>query len=263
MHLLRILLSGNIVGNEIHGSRTVECHTGNDVIKVRWAETLHKVYHAGRFQLENPCAIPLGKHGIDFAIVIIQMIKIYFYSVILLYKANGILDHGKSTKSQKIHFQKSQLFDGCHRKLGGDGTVLRLCQGYVVGNGASGYHHPCRMHGAVAGKSLKTQAEVDHVFGLFFRVIQILQIFTDRERLLQGHIELCRNELCKLITLCIRDIQNSSDITNNPSCRKGSEGNNLTYLLFSIFSSDVINDFLSSFILKVHVDIRHADSLRI
>ena len=119
------------------------------------------------------------------------------------------------------------------------------------------------MHGAVAGKPFQTKAEINHVFGLFFRVIQIFQIFTDRERLLQGHIELCGNELCKLITLCIGNIQNSSDITNNPSCRKGSEGDNLTNLLFSVFFSDVINDFLSSFILKVHVDIRHADSLRI
>ena len=102
-YLLRIFLSCYIVRNKVHGTRTIECHSGNNVIQIRRLQTFHKIHHTGRFQLENACTVASGKHRINLFVLIIQFIHIQMSAVIPFDKANGILYHRKGSQSQKVH----------------------------------------------------------------------------------------------------------------------------------------------------------------
>ena len=65
------------------------------------------------------------------------------------------------------------------------------------------------------------------------------------------------------ICLGIRHIKYPGHITYYSLCLQCSKGYNLCHMVFSIFSSYIINNFLSSFNTKVHVNIRHGNSFRI
>ena len=102
-YLLRIFLSCYIVRNKVHGTRTIECHSGNNVIQIRRLQTFHKIHHTSRFQLENACTVSSGKHRINLFVLIIQFIQIQMNAVIPFDKTNGILYHRKGSQSQEIH----------------------------------------------------------------------------------------------------------------------------------------------------------------
>ena len=91
------------------------------------------------------------------------MINVNVRALALLCQAHRVLDHRKSAKAQKIHFQKAQLLNGSHGELGGDGAIRRPGQGHKLIDGAAADHYPRRVDGGMPGQSLQTPCHVDEV----------------------------------------------------------------------------------------------------
>ena len=61
----------------------------------------------------------------------------------------------------------------------------------------------------------------------------------------------------------VRQIHNTSHVTNDASGSHRTKSNNLYYAVFSILLYYIINNFLTSFKTEIHINIRHGYTFRI
>ena len=174
-----------------------------------------------------------------------------------------ILNHGQRAKPQKIHFQKSQFFQRCHRKLCRDRSIRSARQRHIfVYILLADYDSGC-VHGRMTRKSLKTFGHINQMMNLFVLCVHSCKLRIHLECLINRNIQFIRNHLGNRIDLRIRQIHHTSHITDDASCRQRTERYNLHHAVFSVFSHYIINDFLPSFKAKVNINIRHGYTLRI
>ena len=199
----------------------------------------------------------------DFFIIIIDMLHIQLHTGILFYQMYRILDNSQCTKSQKVHFQKSQFFQSCHCKLGNDRTIRCSGKRYIFRNILLADHNTCCMHGRMPRQSLQTFRCIDQFMDFFILFIYLLKFRIHLQSFVDCDIQFLRDHLGDRIHLCIRQIHHTSDITDNASRCQRTKRNDLNDTVIAIFSSDVINNLLPSFKTKVNVNIRHGYSFRI
>ena len=96
--------------------------------------------------------------------------------MVLLDHGHGILEHGQGPETQEIHFQKSQLLQCGHCKLGGDGAVGASGQGHVFVNVRPADDHSGRMHGRMPGKPLQPSGHVDELMDLLVGIVKGLEL---------------------------------------------------------------------------------------
>ena len=118
-----ILLSFNISRYEIHRSRTIERNSRNNILQTGWLQFFHKPFHAAAFQLENALGFRRGNHFINLRVSGINVINIQRRFTAAVDELHRILNNRQCPQSEEVHFQKSQFFQRCHGKLGGD-TVI-------------------------------------------------------------------------------------------------------------------------------------------
>ena len=151
-----VVLAFQVPWYEIHGTWTVQGDSCNDILQVLRLKLLHEAFHPGAFQLEHAFC-PSGPNGLqDLPVVKINLVYINAYAIILLSQSHRILDDGKGTQAQEIHFQKSQFLYGGHSELGGNRTVACPGKGYELINGAAADHHACGMHGCMPRQAFQT-----------------------------------------------------------------------------------------------------------
>ncbi len=258
-----MLLSLNVFRDEVHGPRTIQGYAGNDVLQISRLQPLHEAAHARRLELEHTGTVAGGKHVINPAVVQGHAVKIDFHSMILLRIPDSILNHRQSTQSQEIHFQQSQLFNGGHGELGGDGPVGAPGQRHVVHHRCTGNHHAGGMHGGMSGQTLQTLRHGEDLLGLLILLGELPKLCTHLQCLVQRHAEIIGNELGDHIALGIGDIQYAAHIPYHTLGRQGTEGDDLGHLILAVLLRDIVNDLLTALVLEVHVDIRHGNSLRV
>ena len=176
---------------------------------------------------------------------------------------HSILDNRQGTETQEIHFQKSQLFQCCHGKLRDNGTILCSGKGYVFRYILLADHNTCRMHGGMPRKPLQTFCQIDQTMDIVLFLVSLAKLRIHSQCLVNGDIQLLWNHLGDGVHLGIRHIQNTAYITNDTAGCQCTEGNDLNHAVITIFSSYIINNLLSPFEAKIHIDIRHGYSLRI
>ena len=84
-----------------------------------------------------------------------------------------VLNDGQIPQSQKVHFQKTQLFNGGHGILGDDGIVI-AGKGYIGADRLRGDHHTGCMGGGVSGHTLQAHGRVDQLANAFVCVVHLL-----------------------------------------------------------------------------------------
>ena len=113
------------------------------------------------------------------------------------------------------------------------------------------------------GKSFKTLRRIDQIMNLFLILIDFFEFRVHLQRFVNRDIQLLRNHFCNGIHLCIWKIHNTTDITDNTTGRQCTKCNDLYDTVIPVFTSYIIDNFLSSFKTEVNVDIRHGYSFRI
>ena len=94
---LRVILTLDILGNEVHGARAVQGDTGDDVLHALWFQLLHESLHAAAFQLEHAIGPAGSKRSVDCRIVIIDFIDVNSLSGSLGRHTDRVLDHRQGT----------------------------------------------------------------------------------------------------------------------------------------------------------------------
>ncbi len=262
-HRIMIIFPLNILGNKFHGPRPVQRDPGYNILQIPGTKLLHKALHPPAFQLENAVCPAGADGGQHLGIIVVNMIYINMLSLDRRYKFHGVMDHRQRPQSQEIHFQKTQLFQGRHGKLGGYGTVAASGKRHKFIGGLRTDHHSRRMHGGVSGKPLQPFAHVNEPVHLFILPVQLAKLRIFFQRQINGNIQLSRYHLGNGIHKSIGKIHHTSHVTDHTLCRQRTERNNLHHLVRAVFAAHIINDLLPAVKAEVNVDIRHGHPLRI
>ena len=168
---IRSVFSPDILGDEIHGTRTVKRNSRDHIFQALRFQFLHEVFHSRAFKLKYTIRTT-GAEGIqNLFIIIIDFLHVQSHSCILLDQPYCILDHSQGTKSQEVHFQKSQFFQCCHGELCDNGTIRRSGKRYIFRNIFLTDNHTCSMHGGMSGKSLQTSCHIDQIMNFILLFI--------------------------------------------------------------------------------------------
>ena len=119
------------------------------------------------------------------------------------------------------------------------------------------------MDGGVPGKALELSCHVDEAVDIALVLIALFQLVALLQCLVQGDAQLIRNELCDLITEGILQVHDPPNVPDHTLGSQRAERDDLHDVVLAVLLRHVVNDFLSPLILKVHVDIRHGDTLGI
>ena len=115
----------------------------------------------------------------------------------------------------------------------------------------------------MSGQTLQTLTHIDQMMHLLVLLIEFAKLRVHLEGTLQGDIQFIGNHFGDRITYRIRQIHHTADIPDNALGSKRTEGNDLHHFVSTVFSADIINDFLTSVVAEVNIDIGHGYTFRI
>ena len=260
---MMLVLSHNIFRNKIHGAGTIQGNSRDNILQILRLQLLHEILHAGTFQLEHPFCLSCSDGSQYLRVIIINIIDINPLSRAFLNIIYRIMDNRQGSQSQKVHFQKSQLLQRCHGKLGGNGTVASSGKGYKFIRRLLADNHTRRMHGGMSGQSLQPLAHINQVMHLLILLIELPHLRVHLQRPVQCNVQFIGHHFCNGIHKGIGQIHHAPHIPDNTLCRQRTEGNNLYHLVRAVFSAHIINYLLPPVVAEVNINIRHGHTLRI
>ena len=255
------MLARNIARNRLHRTRTVQRHNCGNIFNGMRLESGHNIGNTRTFKLKHTGGFALCQHRIRRIVIqrnIVQM-KI---RMLALHHFFRIGKHGEISQTQKVHLEQTQFFQRRHDELR-DHIAVIGGERYIMVDRFIGDDNTGRVRGRMARHSLQTARRVDELMNGFIALIHLPQLLRRRECLINGNMQLGRNQFCHHIDVTIRNIERASDISNRVTRRHRAERHNLCDMIRAILARHVINHFLPAFIAKIHVDIRHADAFRI
>ncbi len=121
------------------------------------------------------------------------------------------------------------------------------------------------MHGRMSWQPLQPSAHIDQRMHLFVFLIQFAQLRVHLQRLFDRHalILFVGDHLGNGIHEGIRQIHHAPHVTDHTLGRHRTECHDLHHPVLTVLTVDMIDHLLPSLEAKVHVDIRHRDTLRI
>jgi len=261
----------DVGGNELHGTRAVECNHGDDV---RQGVRLHlhqEAGHAGAFQLEDARRLPAPHQFVAVGVIQRDVAQVVAHPMAGVNQVAGTLHHRQGGQPEEIHLQETQPIEDCHFKLGHglDGVVVRSAGGAVerdiLHHRFIGNHHPGGMRPGMAHHAFHLAGGVDEGLHVIRRVIERLEIrdgfqrFLDADRL-AGHVG---QHLACLVHLRQGDVHHPAHIADGGAGAKRTKGNNLRHVVVAVSFGAVLHHVGAAVILEVQVNIRHGDAPRV
>ena len=146
--------------------------------------------------------------------------------------------------------------------MGGDHLIIPL-KGHVFDNRLAGNEHTGGMSGSIAGHALQGHGRINQPLHFRLLFIHTVQLGRNLQCLFQGNAQLHGHGFGHRIGFLIAHAQHSAYVPNHTSGCHGTEGDNLADVIRPVFPCHIVNDFLTAFVAEVHVNIRHADTLRV
>ena len=257
-----VVLPPDILGDEIHRSRTVQRDPGDDILQAVRLQLLHKALHARALQLEYAVRLPGADIIHHFLVIIIDLLHVQI-RLPAPCKIHRVPDHRQRPKPQEIHLQKPKFFQRRHRKLGRDRAVGRPRQRDIFIHGFLADDHARRVHGAVAWQAFQPLAHVDQRFHLLIGLVDTAQFRILFQRLVDRYIQFLGDHLGDGIHKCIGQVHHAPHIAQHAPGRKRTESHDLNHPVLPVLAHHVIDHFLPPLVAEIHVDIRHGHTLRV
>ncbi len=113
------------------------------------------------------------------------------------------------------------------------------------------------------GQSFQPSGHINQPPDAFLAFVFCTQLRIFFERLVYRNAKLVWDAFCNSVHKRVRQIHHAPDVPDNASCRQRTKRNNLRHTFLAVFFDDIVNYFLTSFKTKIHVNIRHGNTLRI
>jgi len=259
--LIRFVPVAQIGGNGIHRTRAVQTDQSDDIFKVLGLQPHKHLLHARGFQLEHTLGIALPQHFVGIRVVIVQITDGEL-RVLLLHRNLRISDDSQGAQPQKVHLQKTQLFDLGHVELGHRQAVI-CCQRQIVIGGFRRNDHTRRVGGGVPGHALHLQRGVDELGHLRVGIVELFQLAGNLQCPLEGHLQFHGHKLCYHVHLLVWNTHHAAHIPDGVAGSHGTKGNDLRHMIRTVFAVHIVDDLLPALVAEVHIEIRHTDALRV
>ena len=259
--LVRLVPIAQIGGNGVHGARAVQTDQSDDIFKVLGLQPHKHLLHAGGFQLEHTLGIALPQHFVGIRVVIVQITDGEL-RVLLLYRNLRISDDSQGAQTQKVHLQKTQLFDLGHVELSHRQAVVGGKRQIIIRRFRRN-NHARRVGGGVPGHSLHLQCGVDEFGHLRVGIVELFQLAGNLQCPLEGHFQFHGHKLCYHVHLLVWNTHHAAHVPDGVAGCHGTKGDDLRHMIRTVFAVDVVDDLLSALVAEVHIEIRHTDALRV
>ena len=117
------------------------------------------------------------------------------------------------------------------------------------------------MRGRVARHALNGPRCVDERLYALVRVIHLLELRRDTQRLVERDVKRRGHQLCNHIGLCIRKVQRTAHVADRAARGHGAERHNLRHMVLAVFLADVVHNLAAARVAEIHIDIWHRHAL--
>ena len=243
----------------VHGAGAVERHDGREILDGLGAHVHAHAGDARRLQLEHARGLPLPQHGEGSRISggngLHGKVRLPRTDVL-----DGVVDDRQVAKSQKVHFEQSQLLQGGHGILGDNGIVVGG-QRHIVVHRQPGDDHAGSVGGGVAGHALQSLRRVDELLDPAVVLVHLLELGRDLEGFGQGDVQgHGGHQLGHHVGFGIGEVQRPPHVPDGTPGGHGAEGDNLRHVVVAILFAHVVHHLAPAGVAEVHVDIGHGDA---
>ena len=260
-HLFRVMAALDVARNGLHRSRAVQRHDCGNVLDGLRPQTGDNVSNARAFQLKYAHGRAFSEHFIGRGVAHVQL----FDGEIRRVAADHLLrvrDDREVAQTEKVHFEQTQLLDRDHREL--RYHLVAVARERNIGiDRVFGDDDAGGVGRGVSRHALELARRVDQLAHLRRAVIHFFQLRVDRERLLDGHVQLVRHLLGDRVHVVVRDVERTADVADRAARSHRAEGDDLRDTVFAVLPRDVLDDLGTADVAEVDVDIRHRDALRV
>ena len=144
-----ILTVCKISGNKVHGTRSVKSNNSDNIFKVMGLHIDHKRSDTARFTLENAEGTAFTEHFINTLVVNINLHNVES-RVFFVNHFNCVINNGKSTKTEEVHFEKSEGFNPSLVILSNN-RVTALEKRNIFVNRLVTDNNTCGVHACISG----------------------------------------------------------------------------------------------------------------
>ena len=98
----RVVLSLDVLGDKIHGARTVQGNAGDDIFQAVGLQFLHEALHPRALELEDTVRLPCADIVQHLCVIVIDLLHING-GLFLPRHLHRVLDHSQRPEPQEIH----------------------------------------------------------------------------------------------------------------------------------------------------------------
>ena len=258
---LRVIFAGDEPRNGVHRSRSICCNDDGEVFNRLRLQPHADARHSSRFHLEHTRRSSLRQHLHDLWVVVRDPVhgKIGFCFSDILYR---FVDDCNVPQAEEVHLEKAELLESRHGVLR-DGCLVVCRKRHVVVDWKSRNDNARRVGRGVARHALERHGRIDEVFDARVLIVHFFEPRRHAQRLFERHMKRRRNELCNHVCLRERKVERPADVPDCASGRHGAEGHDLRDMVVSVFLPHIVDNFASSRVSEVHIDIGHRHALRV
>ena len=262
--------------SRLHRTGPVEGEYRDEVFEVARFELGVELLHTARFDLEHTDRFAFLNRLVDFRVIHRHIVEVDADLVALFDQFDGIVDDRQRLEPKEVEFDQVDIFEEVERILRYQCLFARwFVERRLVPELFVGYDDTRGMHTGIAFEPFKGKSEFPDAGrrGVGFDQFPELRLFLECTRLesvgplfplpVKGDSQFVGNQFRHLVRFCVTDTKHPRDVTDNPLCQKRTERDNLGHVETSIFLDHVVDDLSATRLAEIHIDIGHADALRI
>ena len=257
----RIVLAGDEARDGFHRAGAIEGNDSRDIFDVMWLKAQAHAGHTGRFHLEYAGGAATRQH-IKGGLVIRRDGVEGKVRLAALYHLHRIIENRQVTKTQEVHFQKTQFLQRHHRILANDRFIVTSQRNILVDR-ALGDHYAGSMSGCMARHTFHCARHIDQTAYFIVGLVEIGELLAQPQCIVQRDMKRSRHQFGHDVHFGIGDIQNTTYVTDGAAGGHSAEGNDLRYMIFAVLAAYIVHYFAAAGITEVHIDIGHGNTLRV
>ena len=248
----------------LHGAGAVEGQHRDDIFEGAGFELFGQILHPRRFDLKKPKCVAGGDIVVDLGIVDIHLLEVDPFAVALLDELQRLFDHRQGLEPQEVELDQIHILDILPTVLGRQGLLARgfeerslLPEGLVGDDDAGG------MGSGVAVEPLQCQGELPNLSRFGIPLDELFDLGLFFVGIFEGDFQFVGNQFGEGIGLGVGQPHDPRDVPDDPFGQKLAEGDDLGDVDSAVLLHHIVDDLLAAALAEVHIDIGHADALRI
>jgi hypothetical protein len=257
------VLALGVVVDELHRPRPVEGVEGRDLGEALRLHPPQHVLHPRRLELEHAVSVAGREQLVDRRVVEGNALELEAGLLGGADRAHGVVDDGQRPQPQEVHLQQPEGLDVVLVELGAHLALRRADQGHEVDERLRRDHDPGGVHAAVPRETLEAAGGVHEQPHVVVAVDQLAQLRRVLEGLLDGYVELVRDQLRDPVHVPVGHAHHAPDVADRRFRLQDVEGGDLRHRLLAVEPAHVGDHLVPPALAEIDVDIRHRNPVGI